>query len=153
MSLGARMAAAHGPATIAQVRWHARLASALALVFLLPAVAVMDRYPWIFGPMALMFIVQAGCAIQAYRYRRRHAERNEGSGTAKAPDGAPPFDGGGPERRRHAGGEMELAHHRREAGGGADGHVGLDQRRAAPLAGDDEEPREGRRGRRRKGGC
>jgi hypothetical protein len=72
--LDERLAAADGQATLGQVRWHAWTMAIVALFFLVPAVALMDRDPSIYAPMALIFIAQTACAVRVYRFRRSQGE-------------------------------------------------------------------------------
>lgn len=84
LSLDERLVANHGSARLSAVRVNAILTAMVFLFFLVPALLQMAAYPWIFGPMALMFGVQFWVAFRVYRFRARQTRSAERSGESSA---------------------------------------------------------------------
>lgn len=73
LTLDERFAANHGRAGLVAARWDAWGSALVTLVFLVAAMLQMDSYPWIFGPMTLMFGVQSWAAFRVLRFHSRRA--------------------------------------------------------------------------------
>lgn len=84
LTLDERLVANHGSASLSAVKGHAFGMGMMFLFFLVPALLQMAAYPWIFGPMALMFGVHSWAAFRVYRFRARRARSAGRSGESSA---------------------------------------------------------------------